>query len=381
MKVEIKVPAMGESISEASIGSILKASGSYVHEGEEIIELETEKVNQVLYAPCNGVVNWSISQGATVSVGEVIGYCDSEAQGEVKKKEEAPKEEKPQQATPPPAPVGQSSRMGQKEFVADLFKEPKKEPKSKKKDVEKAQVQPVEKEGLIRRKMSRIRKTIATRLVHSLHESAMLTTFNEVDMSQVLAMREKYKEIFLEKHGVKLGFTSFFVKAVIEALKEFPDFNSFIDGEDIVQRTKHDIGIAVSTDRGLVVPVIRDCDTLSFAEIEKEVASYAAKARNGKLAITDLEGGGFTITNGGVFGSMLSTPILNPPQVGILGMHKIMKRAVVVDDEIVIRPMMYLALSYDHRIVDGKEAVVFLVRVKEVLEDPSRLMFIDNDSE
>lgn len=225
-----------------------------------------------------------------------------------------------------------------------------------------------------RRRMTSIRKVIAARMVQAQQTTAMLTTFNEIDMSQVISLRERYKESFNKEHGVKLGFMSFFVKACVAALEEIPDLNSYIDGDEIVHREYYDIGIAVGTDRGIVVPVVRDCDKLSFAGIEKAIEGFAAKARDGTISADDLTGGGFTITNGGVYGSLLSTPILNPPQSGILGMHKISKRAVVVDDQIVIRPMMYVALSYDHRIVDGKEAVSFLVNLKNNLEDPARLL-------
>ncbi len=226
--------------------------------------------------------------------------------------------------------------------------------------------------------LSRIRKTIGSRLVQALHQSAMLTTFNEADMSEILALRTKHQESFTKKHGVKLGFMSFFVKACVYALKEIPHLHAFIDQDDLVYPETYDISIAISTEKGLFTPVVRECETLSFAEIEKTIDELAQKARSGKMAISDLEGGGFTISNGGVFGSLLSTPILNPPQSGILGMHKIQKRAVVIDDQIVIRPMMYLALSYDHRVVDGKEAVTFLVKVKEFLENPALQLF-DNE--
>ncbi len=353
MKQEIKIPSMGESVSEATIGVILKPSGSSVKENDEIVELETEKVNQLLYAPFSGVINWSVKEGDTVKIGDTIGTIDSEA------KEKAP----PQAQPPPPAPTpGPSQRVMKEQFVQELKKPA---PATKK----------APEAGTNRKKMSKIRQTIAARLVDSLHSAAMLTTFNEVDMSQIVQLREKYRDSFQEKHGVKLGFMSFFVKAVVDGLKKYPDFNSYIEGDEIVTRSTYDIGIAVGTERGLVVPVVRECDKLTFPQIEQAIAAFAKKAREGKITIPDLEGGGFTITNGGVYGSLLSTPILNPPQVGILGMHKIEKRPVVVDDAIVIRPMMYLALSYDHRLVDGKEAVTFLVHVKEVLEDPARLMF------
>lgn len=358
MKEEIKVPAMGESITEAQIGNLLKPSGSFVQADEEIIELETEKVNQVLYAPFAGTITWSVSEGDTVKIGDVLGAIESGgAPPPVKKEEEKPAA---------PKSSGEGTRMMQKEFVASLKEVP---PQAEKKE---------EGEKESRRKMSKIRQTIGTRLVDALHNAAMLTTFNEVDMTSIMALRAKYKESFLEKHGVKLGLMSFFVKAVVEGLKTYPDFNSYIDKDEIVERKYFDIGIAVGTEKGLVVPVIRECEKLSFAGIEHAIAGFAKKAREGRLTLDDMQGGGFTITNGGVYGSLLSTPILNPPQVGILGMHKTMDRPVVVGKEIVIRPMMYLAMSYDHRIVDGKEAVTFLVHVKEILEDPARLLLMED---
>ena len=379
MKEQIKIPPMGESLTEASIGQILKPTGAQVAENDEIIELETEKVNQVLYAPIDGVVTWRVQEGDTVQSGDVIGEVDSEKAptAEEEEKKEPAKEEKKEKVAPSkPATKGGARKM-QAEFVSELKAPPPKAPK--KEEPEPAAASPdAGRES--RKKMSKMRKTIASRLVDALHTSAMLTTFNEVDMSAVIELRTRYKESFQKKHGVKLGFMSFFVKACVEALKEFPGFNSYIDGEDLVHREYYDIGIAVGTERGLVVPVVRNCDELTFAEIEKEIAAYAQKAREGGLQIADLQGGGFTITNGGVYGSLLSTPILNPPQAGILGMHAIQKRPVAHNDEVVVRPMMYLALSYDHRVVDGKEAVTFLVRVKEILEDPSRLMLLETES-
>ncbi len=368
MKEEIKVPTMGESITEAVVGIFLKPSGSSVSEEEELLELETEKVNQVLYAPFAGIVTWSVSEGDTVKIGAVLGTIDSEGAPEAAPP--PPAEKKVEKPSAPIRETGQGKREMQAEFVESLKEVPPPPP---------SPVVKQSSEREVRKRMPKIRQTIGRRLVDSLHTAAMLTTFNEVDMSAILALRTKYKESFLEKHGVKLGFMSFFVKAVVEGLRTLPDFNSYIDGDEIVERKYFDVGIAVGTERGLVVPVLRDCESRTFAQIEQEIVAYAQKAREGRIAIEDLQGGGFTITNGGVYGSLLSTPILNPPQVGILGMHKIQKRPVVVDDEIVIRPMMYLALSYDHRIVDGKEAVTFLVHVKEILEDPSRLMLIDTD--
>lgn len=387
MKSEIKVPAMGESISEVTIGSVIKPTGSHVRVDEELLEIETDKVNQVLYAQQEGEFTLTAKQGDTVKIGQVIGFIDTAAKGSslssppppsdtVKQSLEAPKAAAPivKEAPKAVAPTAVSARQTKEAFIAEIaMGEGKKQDKPA--AVAKQQTSaPLGQRTETRRKMSRIRKVIAQRLVEAQQTTAMLTTFNEVDMSQVISLRETYKEIFAKKYGVKLGFMSFFVKASIEALQTFPDVNSYIDGDDIIRREYYDIGIAVGTDKGLFVPVVRNCDHLSFAEIEGAIEQYAKKAKDGMLAVEDLQGGGFTITNGGVYGSLLSTPILNPPQSAILGMHKIEKRAVVVDDQIVIRPMMYLALSYDHRIIDGKEAVSFLVTIKQMLEDPSRLL-------
>lgn len=396
MKIEVKVPAMGESISEASVGAILKPSGSPVAMDDEILELATDKVNQVIYAQQAGIVTWNVAVDDEVKIGQLLGYIDSagvaEAAPAPKKPESTPTKEAapikevaakktlPAPQTPPQEAISQpSARMTKEAFAAELAAPQDKAPK---KETPPAPIAPTTPTPSLapqgretRRKMSKVRQVIARRLVDAQHTAAMLTTFNEVDMSHVMELREKYKETFAKEHGVRLGFMSFFVKAVVTALSEIPDLNSYIDGDEIVHREYYDIGIAVGTEkRGLVVPVVRNCDQLSFAGIEKSIETYAKKAREGGLSVDDLQGGGFTITNGGVYGSLLSTPILNAPQCGILGMHKISKRAVVVDDQIVIRPMMYVALSYDHRIVDGKEAVSFLVAIKNYLEDPARLL-------
>lgn len=355
--IKIEIPQMGESISEGEIGAFLKPDGAYVNEGDEIIEIETEKVNQALYAPATGTLHWTVSEGDTLPIGAVI--------GEINPDSTPPKQvDKPQAAAVPPAPTTSGIRQSEREFIANLQPQKEKAPPA-------ATTEPK------RKKMSKIRQTIANRMVGALHEAAMLTTFNEADMSTIISLRKKYKESFLQKHGVKLGFMSFFVKAVIDAMQAFPEFNSYIEGDEIVERSSYDIGIAIGTDRGVIVPVVRHADQLSFAEIEQEIIAYAKKAREGGLSIGDLEGGGFTITNGGIYGSLLSTPILNPPQVGILGMHKIYDRPIAQGGEVIIRPMMYLALSYDHRMVDGKEAVSFLIRMKERLEDPTGFLFDD----
>lgn len=376
---------------------------------DEVIELATDKVNQVLYAPKEGIFTPTVKEEDTVTIGQTIGYIEA-GSGDHKEKESAqPKqEEKPAAQAEAPKAVKEPERpqtaTAKDEVKAPTPAKPTEVPESKadsghssRKKVDeylseiktdKKEASPVQREAVsttgaqkpavevpeTRQKMSKIRKLIATRLVEVQSTAAMLTTFNEVDLTEVMALREKYKELFAKTHDARLGFMSFFVKAAVSALKAFPGVNSYIDGDDLVQRNTYSIGIAVGSDKGLVVPVLRNCDTLSFGEIESEITTFAKKVKEGKLTANDLQGGGFTITNGGVYGSLLSTPILNPKQCAILGMHKISKRPVVVDDEIVIRPMMYLALSYDHRIIDGKEAVSFLVHIKNCLEDPSRLL-------
>lgn len=375
MKTDIKIPSMGESITEATIGQIIKASGTKVSMDDEILELETDKVNQVLYAQQSGTIVLNVSKGDVVKIGQVIGHIDSEGKEETKKDKK--QENAPQTLKNAPAPPASSKsvRITKEEELSSILSDnqkPSEEGKIEKEPLAIPELSSNQRKET-RQKMSRIRQVIAKRLVEAQHNAAMLTTFNEVDMSQVIQSREKYKEVFLKQYGVKLGFMPFFVKAAVESLKTQKGLNSYIEGDEIVHREYYDIGVAVSTDRGLVVPIIRECDKLSFFEIEKAIDSHAKRAREGGLSVDDLQGGGFTITNGGVYGSLLSTPILNPPQSGILGMHKIQKRPVVVDDQIVIRPMMYIALSYDHRIVDGKEAVTFLVSIKNFLEDPARM--------
>lgn len=351
MKIEIKVPTMGESISSATVSSIIKKSGTIVKAEDEIVELETEKVNQVIYAPADGMLTLFVEKDQEVKIGEVIGSIDENGAAP-----EAVVQKKEKVEAPPPK---REERIEVSEEVIVEIGTGAKPAGSRKES---------------RSKMPKIRRVIAERLLHAVKTTAMLTTFNEVDMSSVIQIREKHKEDFMKKHEVKLGFMSFFVKAVVSALQAFPSFNSYIDGEDLVERHYYDIGIAVGTDRGLFVPVVRNCDQLSFADIEKEILNYAKLAREGKLSADALLGGGFTITNGGTYGSLLSTPILNPPQVGILGMHAIQDRPVAINGKVEIRKMMYLALSYDHRVVDGKDAVTFLVHIKKELEDLSRLI-------
>jgi 2-oxoglutarate dehydrogenase E2 component (dihydrolipoamide succinyltransferase) len=350
---------MGESIVEVTIGRIIAPSGSVVKQDQEILELETDKVNQVLYAPQAGKLELSVQLGQTVKIGQAIGSVDTSVEAPVQKEAEA---------KAPPAPKSAPATAPTKETAAParifaLETPPVPAPPAPKVATTTG-----------RRRMSSLRRTIAQRLVEVKNTTAMLTSFNEVDMQEVIDIRAKEKEGFQARYGVKLGFMSFFVKAVVSALKAFPDIHASIEGDEIVQFPNYDIGVAVSTEKGLMVPVIRNCDTASFGEIEKQIEMYAKKARDGSLSLDDLRGGCFTITNGGVFGSLLSTPILNPPQSGILGMHSIVKRPVVIKDQVVIRPMMYLALSYDHRIVDGKEAVQFLINIKENLEAPARLL-------
>lgn len=369
MKKEIKIPEMGESIVDATIGAIVKPTGSHVEMDEGILELETDKVNQLLPAPETGVLTLTVKTGDVVEIGKTIGFIDTEAES---KKEEKLKEEKPQEEKP----KEEKKEVKNEQPVSQ--KPPSKEPPKEvpvQEELKRVQLTPkttLPGKKETRQRMTMVRKVIAERLVESKNRAAMLTSFNEADLTQVISLRETYQEAFQKKHGVKLGFMSFFVKAAVEALKKVPQVNSYIDKEEVVTREYFDIGIAVSTDKGVIVPVVQNADKLSFAEIEKQIETYAKKAREGRIAIDDLQGGGFTITNGGVFGSLFSTPILVPSQSGILGMHKIEKRPVVIDDQIVIRPMMYLALSYDHRLIDGKEAVTFLVSVKNCIEDPSR---------
>ncbi|MDP1880561.1 MAG: 2-oxoglutarate dehydrogenase complex dihydrolipoyllysine-residue succinyltransferase [Parachlamydiaceae bacterium] len=395
MKIEIKIPSLGESISEITIGQIIAPNGSTVKADSEILEMETDKVNQLLYASQGGTLTLTVKSGDQVQIDQVVGYIETsaaskpEAESKSSPKKETPSIEEIKKEEPKEKkiekPVNEESqkvtdgnvRRFQKE---DLLAELKETPISKESSSEQKSSQPIQLQSSSdgsresKRPMSKIRKVIASRLVQAQQTMAMLTTFNEVDMTPIMHLRERYKETFIKKYGSKLGLMSFFVKAVVSALKQFPDLNSYIDGDEIVHRNYYDIGVAVGTEKGVIVPVIRNADHLTFAEIEQSLENFAKRAREGKLEVSDLQGGGFTITNGGTYGSLLSTPILLPPQCGILGMHKIEKRPVVINDAIVIRSMMYLALSYDHRLIDGKEAVSFLVHIKNMLEDSSRLL-------
>lgn len=356
MITEVRIPNIAESISEVTIASLLVSSGSIIQENQGILEIESDKLNQLIYAPISGKIFWKVSEGDVVAVGGLVATIE-----ETQESSETLEilESEPVEAEIIRFPSDQKPPYQGKRFV------PLKEKSSLRDTAER---------GEIRERMSSIRKTISRRLVSSLHESAMLTTFNEIYMTPCIQLRKEKQERFMEKFGVKLGYMSFFVKAVLEGLKAYPRLHAYIDGEEIVYRQYYDICLAIGTDRGLVAPVIRDCQKLSSGEIEQKLADLAIRAREGQLSLSELEGGGFTITNGGVYGSLLSTPILNPPQVGILGMHKIEKRPVVLDGEIVIADMMYVALSYDHRIIDGKEAVGFLVKVKESIEHPEALL-------
>ena len=396
MATQIVVPALGESITEATVSRWLKSAGEAVAMDEPLVELETDKVTLEVPAAAGGVLGAiDVAEGQTVEVGAVLGSIET-ADGAVAP---PPRPATAEPEAPAPPAASQSLSPAVRKLVEEHGLDPMtiagtgKGGRLTKGDVlahlaassEVAATEPAPPPVSVadplpagpreeRVPMTRLRQRIAERLKEAQNTAAMLTTFNEVDMSAVIAMRERLREAFEKKHGVRLGFMSFFVKAVIVALKEVPAVNAEIDGTDIVYKNHYDIAVAVGTEQGLVVPVLRDADALSFAGIEAGVADLGSRARNGRLTMQELTGGTFTVTNGGVYGSLLSTPILNPPQSGILGMHKIEKRAVAVDDELAVRPMMYLALSYDHRIVDGREAVTFLVRVKECIEDPERIL-------
>jgi len=358
MKVEVKIPSVGESITSGVLSIWHKKDGEQVAADELLFTLETDKVSQEVNAPAAGVVSTKVAEGTEVKIGQLVAEIDPAATGA------AP-------ATPPPAPAA-APAAAPTPAPAPAKSSPAPAPAPV---VIEPAPQPVSSDSrAVRKKMTPLRRKIAAQLVKAQHTAAILTTFNECDMSAVMSLRKALQEDFSKKHGVKLGFMSFFVKAVVDALQAVPSINSRIDGDDLILNNSYDVGVAVGTEKGLVVPVVRDCEKLSFADIETRLAAYAAKAREGKISLDDLSGGVFTISNGGVYGSLLSTPILNPPQSGILGMHKIQERPVVVNGQIVARPMMYLALSYDHRVVDGKDAVTFLIRVKDCIENPARLL-------
>ena len=368
MSIDIKVPAAGESITSANIGRWHKPDGSSVRKGEVLVTLETDKVSNELESPVDGTLHIIVAEGTEVTIGTVIA---SVKEGAVAADPiPAPAPTASTVAAPAPvvasapaiAPVAAPAPIVN---IAPVASAP----------VEIMTAPAASADGRVtRKKMSMLRRKIANHLVSAQQTAAILTTFNEVDMTAVMSLRKSVQDDFLKKYNVKLGFMSFFIKAVVQALKDVPQINAMVDGTDIVQNHFYDIGVAIGTEKGLIVPVLKDCDQKNFARVEQDILDFAAKARDGKIAIEDLQGGVFTISNGGVYGSLLSTPILNPPQSGILGMHTIQQRPVAIDGKVEIRPMMYLALSYDHRIVDGKEAVTFLIRIKECLENPTRML-------
>ncbi len=399
MAIEVKVPQLPESVADATLISWHKAPGDAVKRDESLVELETDKVVLEVPAPVSGVVREiRVPNGTTVRSGELLAVLEAgEAKGEGKAETKAAAAPAAIAAPPAATPVaeaqgrtagkaGPAARRQAAESGVDVSKlsGSGKDGRVLKADVTAAAAAPALSAAVARPAggareerrvpMSRLRARIAQRMVEAQQNAAMLTTFNEIDLSEVIALRGRYREAFEKEHGTKLGFMSFFVKASIEALRRFPVVNASIEGNDVIYHDYYDIGIAVSTDRGLIVPVVRDADRLSFAQIETAINDYGRKAREGSLGMDDLTGGTFTITNGGIFGSLLSTPILNPPQSGILGMHKIQERPVVLNGQVTARPMMYVALTYDHRIIDGREAVQFLVAVKDALEDPARLL-------
>jgi 2-oxoglutarate dehydrogenase E2 component (dihydrolipoamide succinyltransferase) len=437
MAVEIKVPSVGESVTEAVLAQWFKKDGDTVKKGEALFVLETDKVTLEVEAEASGKLSIQVAEGETVKIGAVVGAIDTEAAGAATEKAEAGKaEEEAEQKEAVPAEKEKAAAEEKAPPKAqEVPAEPSKEKPSEEKPVEKAEGEkpvlspsvrrlvadkgldidritgsgpggrvtkgdvllhlesmdadqrartqpppqpaaavPAAQEETTRKPMTPIRRRIAARLLEAKQNTAMLTTFNDIDMSRVMAIRSQYKEAFKKKYDVSLGFMSFFIKAGVEALKEFPEINAAIDGQEIVYHNYYHIGVAIGTGKGLVVPVIRHAQNLSLAQMEKAIVDYVQKIKENRLELADLEGGTFTITNGGVFGSLLSTPILNTPQSAILGMHRIDKRPVVIEDDILIRPMMYVALSYDHRIVDGREAVTFLRRIKEFVENPERML-------
>ena len=417
MATEVKIPAMGESISSGILAAWHVQDGDYVEKNQVLYELETDKITSEGNAEVSGVISLKVAADDEVDIGQVVATIDESATAP------ACKDDQPSKDTPKDAPKNQPAAEAPAKVGTDVKAagsdtgmaktehpfSPAVRKAAEETGVDTSKIKGSGKDGRLtkadvlsaasnennsppaaaptasspaaatkretRKKMSPLRRKIAERLVKATQECALLTTFNEVDMSSVMKLRKQHQEKFVEQHGIKLGFMSFFVKAVTQALKEVPAVNSRIEGNEIVTQYYYDIGVAVGTDKGLMVPTVRDCDQKSFAEIEQNIFNYAKAAREGKIQMSHLEGGVFTISNGGIYGSMLSTPIINYPQPAILGLHNITQRAVVINGEIVIRPMMYLALSYDHRLIDGKEAVTFLVKIKEAIEDPTRLLF------
>lgn len=397
MSIELKIPVIGESVTEVTLSSWLKKDGDYVAEGEAVCEIESDKASMELPAPSAGVLKIMADAGAELKIGAKIGELDTSAAKPTTTAAAAPKAEVAKAAVAPaatkevniPSPaarkileekgvdaasVSGSGKDGRITKEDALASQPNPATSTKTSTSVERSSAPAGSRNVRPEKMTRLRKTIATKLVEAKNTTAMLTTFNEVDMYELMNLRKKYKEAFTKKHGVGLGFMSLFTKAVTVALKDYPAVNAQINGDEIIYHDYADIGVAVSTPKGLVVPVVRNAESMSLAQIEKEILNLATKARDGKITIEEMQGGTFSITNGGVFGSMLSTPIINIPQSAILGMHNIIERPVAINGQVVIRPMMYLALSYDHRIIDGRESVSFLKQVKELLEDPSRLL-------
>src|SRR6266481_1642201 len=403
MAIEVKIPAVGESITSGVVSVWHKKSGDFVNEGDALFTLETDKVSTEIVAEKAGVLETKADEGQEVKIGEIVATIDdskpppeekkTEKKTEKKKEPEAEKQRVEEREKKAPPEKGEHLSPAVRRIIEEEHLEPEKisgtgkegrltkgdalaaaqERGRTEEQVEAREVQPSADGRFTRKRMSPLRRKIAAQLVMAQQTAAILTTFNECDMSAVQELRAKSQEKFTKKNSVKLGLMSFFIKACVEALKAVPVVNGRIEGEDFVQNNFYDIGVAVGTERGLVVPIVRDADKKSFAELELDIAGFAVKAREGKLKIEDLQGGTFTISNGGVYGSLLSTPILNPPQSGILGMHKIMDRPVAIEGKVEIRPMMYLALSYDHRAIDGKEAVTFVIKVKEGIEDPKKL--------
>ena len=410
MSTEVKVPAVGESITSGIVSVWHKKSGDQVKAGDALFTLETDKVSTEITAEKDGVLQTRVEEGAEVKIGDVVAVIEEGSGSEAKpsgtksgseakagEKQDVQKHVPPAESSDALSPAvrrvvaeekldpekisgsGKGGRLTKGDALAaaqnrEAAPEPSSAPDAGAGD--RADEKPATQSGterFTRKKMSPLRRKIAAQLVMAQHTAAILTTFNECDMTEVQNLRAKSQDAFTKKNGLKLGFMSFFIKATVEALKAVPPINSRIEGDDMIQNHYYDIGVAVGTERGLVVPVVRDADKKSFAEIERDIADYATRAREGKIKIEDLQGGTFTISNGGVYGSLFGTPILNPPQSGILGMHAIQKRPVAIKDDVVVRPMMYLALSYDHRAVDGKEAVTFLVTVKQCIEDPKKL--------
>ncbi|MBV9672227.1 MAG: 2-oxoglutarate dehydrogenase complex dihydrolipoyllysine-residue succinyltransferase [Verrucomicrobia bacterium] len=409
MSIEVKVPSVGESVTTGVISVWHRKSGDTVKDGEALFTLETDKIATEVPAPASGRLNIQVEAGQDVKIGQVVASLEAADKSETGAPAASPATAasplpaalsarpvtEPNAESRPLSPAARRIAAEQKAPIEEIsgsgkhgqvtkpdiinFLETRSAPSSISPMLEEpataspetaAQVTP----RTTRKKLTPLRRKIATQLVEAQRNAAMLTTFNECDMSAIMSLRTRYQDTFQKRHGAKLGFMSFFIKSVVDALQAVPAMNARLEGDELVENHFYDIGVAVGTDRGLVVPVIRSADTKSFAQLELDVADYAKKAREGKLQLDHLTGGGFTITNGGIYGSLLSTPILNPPQSGILGMHKIQNRPVAIGDKIEVRPMMYLALSYDHRVVDGKEAVTFLVRVKECVEDPTRLL-------